>query len=48
MELKRGEMCWTFGTLYKKMDLKPSILKEISADVGWLGCVMSADVMVLV
>eukprot|EP00731_Ephydatia_muelleri_P028441 Em0020g85a len=32
VELKRGEMCWTLGTLYKKMDLKPSILKEISAD----------------
>ena len=37
VELKRGEMCWTLGTLYKKMDLKPSILKEISADVGCHG-----------
>lgn len=34
MELKVGERCCVIGTLFKKMDFKPSILKEISAVVG--------------
>ena len=33
MELKVGERCCVIGTLFKKMDFKPSILKEISAVV---------------
>jgi len=31
MELKEGERCCIIGTLFKKMDLRPTILKEISA-----------------
>ncbi len=33
MDLKIDERCWVVGTFYKHMDLKPSILKEISASV---------------
>ena len=33
MDLKVDERCWVVGTFFKKMDLKPTILKEISATV---------------
>ncbi|XP_046852136.1 DNA polymerase delta subunit 2-like isoform X2 [Xenia sp. Carnegie-2017] len=32
VELKVGERCCLIGTLYKKMELKPSILKELSIE----------------
>ena len=30
----KGQKCCIIGTLFKKMDLKPNILKEISAKVS--------------
>ena len=34
LDLKVEERCCIIGTLFKKMELKPNILKEISAMVG--------------
>ena len=33
MEVVEDERCCIIGTLFKKMELKPSILKEVSATV---------------
>ena len=35
----RGELCCVLGTVFRKMELQPSILKEISATVSGVYCV---------
>lgn len=44
MDLSVDEQCWVVGTFYKKMDLKPSILKEISATVCTATLVLNRQV----
>jgi hypothetical protein len=35
--MKIGEKCCVIGTLFKKMELKPVILKELSVEVRSVG-----------
>jgi DNA polymerase delta subunit 2 len=37
LDVRQGELCWVAGTVYMDMPLKPSILEDISKDVGVIG-----------
>lgn len=34
LDIRQGELCWTIGTVYMDMALKPNILEDVSKDVG--------------
>ena len=34
LDVRQGELCWVAGTVYMDMPLKPSILDDVSKDVG--------------
>jgi hypothetical protein len=38
VNLQIGEKCYVIGTLFKKMELKPVILKELSVEVLSMVC----------
>lgn len=35
LDIRQGELCWTIGTVYLDMALKPNILEDVSKDVGF-------------
>lgn len=35
LDIRQGELCWTVGTVYMDMALKPNILEDVSKDVGF-------------
>lgn len=35
LDIRQGELCWVTGTVYMEMPLKPSILEDVSKDVGF-------------
>lgn len=35
LDIRQGELCWTIGTVYMDMPLKPNILEDVSKDVGY-------------
>jgi DNA polymerase delta subunit 2 len=37
LDIRQGELCWTVGTVYMDMALKPNILEDVSKDVSCLG-----------
>lgn len=34
LDIRQGELCWTIGTVYMDMSLKPNILEDVSKDVS--------------
>jgi len=34
LDVRQGELCWVAGTVYMDLPLKPSIMDDVSKDVG--------------